>query len=753
LENKFLEKFSWVVYALILLTLNITKVVVFSDSIKFNMALADILIPIFLFISLFFWKQYGFKQTYKSYSIWIGLAAWLFLVAFLAIKNASIVDGGWSGLFEELIKTGLCVLYFFVGYNTLRVLKLRSFKITWLLSTLIFVLGGFVIYILAIKGLYFWSDDPKYLMMFMGTDTDPNHAATFLTLSFFGMGIFAMLSEHMGARGFFYVMMFISSVGLIFTGSRGGLFGFIVGIAILLIYYIFKNWRMALALTLVLILMTMVFLTIDHFYLENVFTQRLLYKLVEIESGFDIRANLSRSAWMMGVDHPLFGVGRGNYILNSPVYFDKLGVDYIESIPHNTYFGLLAETGIVGLILYCMPVLLLVYTIIRRYKRNPRLLGEEQNVLIWLAAGIFALGVQAFVLNVENRRFLWYLAGVLIFLFENETMLKIKKSEHMTTKRLNLGLTALLIFTVVFSFFTINNVNIPHQPKVVAQNYAYEIPFDGFIMNETYEVGINLIIAVNESLTKRVELRIVEIGNDGKTHVIDSFSYSGAGGTVVCKFTPTLQNSKIVIKAHKLDQSLSTFVIQPIYLRDNDQIYNLTQRYFLQTKELQKNTIKNNSLMYDEWAQKTDLKVGLGETFNKEVRVKSVTIKQDDEISTKVSVELEALNTIQDVVYSFLYGFPNDSNILPENLIATNSESYDMIDPIEDLVWQAGDKRTFTFSIPRQNGVYLLRLGAYRVIDGQAVYLTVDDEVDSKSILLDLGWLNLDMFTGKLVFE
>ncbi len=751
--NRIIKMSSVILFVILLLTLNITKVVSFSESFKFNMALSDVLIPFFLISSLFLWKKYGFKHVFRYVLYWIILLLWIIGVGFFAIQNDVIKDAGWMGIFKELVKTGLCIIYFFVGYNTLRLLRIRTFKLTWSLSILIFLIGGFIIYILATKGIYFWSDDPKYLSMFMGTDTDPNHAATFLSLSFFAMGIFAIYSKSNFQQSYYYLIMALSALGLVFTGSRGGMLGFILGMVVLLVFYAFKNWRIALALFLVLIMMSMVFLIVDQYYLDSIFTKRLLYKLIDVESGFDIRANLSSVAWKMGIDHPIFGVGRGNYVLNSKPFFEKLGVDFIDNIPHNTYFGLFAETGILGLMLFCMPFYLIIYTGLKRYKKNIHLLNHESTLIIWICSAMVTLGIQAFVLNVENRRFLWYLAGLLIYIFESNPLFIEEQSQKISERVLNYALIILVTCVLSVSFFTIFEVHVPNLSETVDQNYRYEIPFDGFVMNETYEVGINLIIAVNESLTKRVELRIVEIGTDGKTHVIDSFYYFGASGTVVRKFTPTMLNSKVVIKAHKLDQSLSTFVIQPIFLRDNDQIYDLTQWYFMQTEKLLKKSIQKNMLTYDEWVQKTDLIVGLDATFNKEVRVKSVTVHQDDEISTKVSVKLEALNTIQDVVYPFMYGFPNDSHILPENLVASNAENYVLIDPVDDSVWQSGEIRTFTFSIPRQIGIYLLRLGAYRLVDDQMDFLKVDDEIDSKPIFLDLGWLNLDMFTGKLVFE
>lgn len=737
-----------------MLTINVTKVIHFSDTLKFNMALSDLFIPIFVVLSFFLWRQFGFKNVFKGYTIWVCLVSWLVFVAWIGILSEKIIDGGWMGLFEELIKTGLCIIYFFVGYNTLRVLNLNKLQVSWAIATLFFIVAGFAIYILAINGLYYWSDDPKYLGMFTGTDTDPNHAATFLTLSFFGMGIFAILSDKLRAKMFYYGMMSLSTVGLIFTGSRGGLIGFAIGIFVLLGYYAFKNWRVALAIILIMILMILIFLTLDQIYLESVFSQRLIYKLVNIESGIDIRANLSRVAWMMSLDHPLFGVGRGNFILNSSKYFEKLGIEVIENIPHNTYFGLIAETGFVGFILFLMPFLIFVYTLFKRYGKKYMILKEEAPMLFWVLAGVCALGVQAFVLNIENRRFLWFIAGVLIFIYENIDNLVAHPMKHFKRTHVSAGLLILFLVVSLSLNITTRIVHIPYQSKSVNQNYIYEVPFDEFKVDKQYEMGIKLSIVQNKDRTDRVLLKIVEESKEGSIKVLDSFTYKGASGVVVRTFIPTVNNSKIYLNVVKLDQTLSDFSVLPLYLQeDREYVIDLSKWYFLQPNSWEKVTIINNKQAYADWVTKSNLSLGLKSTFDKQLSLESVAVNQMDESNTVVSIRLTVLSDIKLFLTPFLYGYPNNLHVMDETRIAIGLEGFQLSEPVDTTSWKIGETHNLSFTIPRQYGIYSLKLGFYHLVNDKAVYLPVDNSITSKRNMLDLGSLNLDLYTEGNIYE
>lgn len=63
-----------------------------------------------------------------------------------------------------------------------------------------------------------------------------------------------------------------------------------------------------------------------------------------------------QAGWHMFEDHPLTGVGAGNFNVRYPDYFVREEFRFSQGHAHNYYIHLLAETGIVGLFLYLVLI-------------------------------------------------------------------------------------------------------------------------------------------------------------------------------------------------------------------------------------------------------------------------------------------------------------------------------------------------------------------------------------------------------------
>ncbi|WP_210438948.1 O-antigen ligase family protein [Nocardioides xinjiangensis] len=116
----------------------------------------------------------------------------------------------------------------------------------------------------------------------------------------------------------------------------------------------------------------------------------------------DIRFLLWRTAYNMWLDHPILGIGIGQFIPTSADYVPG----GLSNIPHNTHLSLLAETGLLGWMLVIgLPVVIFV-----------RLSGLAKRTAdptpTWLILGIVSALAMAFTLNLENFRGLWALLGI-----------------------------------------------------------------------------------------------------------------------------------------------------------------------------------------------------------------------------------------------------------------------------------------------------------------------------------------------------
>ena len=108
------------------------------------------------------------------------------------------------------------------------------------------------------------------------------------------------------------------------------------------------------------------------------------------------RSTLMTIAVDMVRDHPLLGVGLGNYVVNFPEYNRRHGLPpYLGMAPHNLYLEIAAETGLVGLGLWSLIVLSAFRGLTTAKRRSDDAEGED---LKGLAEGL-GLALVGFLVN------------------------------------------------------------------------------------------------------------------------------------------------------------------------------------------------------------------------------------------------------------------------------------------------------------------------------------------------------------------
>lgn len=139
------------------------------------------------------------------------------------------------------------------------------------------------------------------------------------------------------------------------------------------------------------------------------------------------RLDTYRVAWAMIQDHPLAGVGLGQFGRRFPEYQAKPWADEEEKPPyfhtehvHNEFLQFWAEGGSVGLLLF-LGVLVLWVGSIRKVLKDGSVSSESKDLLIGIAGGMVALLVQSlsnFPLQVAPTAILFglYLAAPLVLL-------------------------------------------------------------------------------------------------------------------------------------------------------------------------------------------------------------------------------------------------------------------------------------------------------------------------------------------------
>lgn len=122
-------------------------------------------------------------------------------------------------------------------------------------------------------------------------------------------------------------------------------------------------------------------------------------------------------------EHPWSGVGLGHFrdyplqaktILqeHAPSFANRFPNDWflVPRDPHSTYQGLAAETGILGIGMWCLFLVILVRSLGRAMARTPDAMQRQQ--LLALLAGIIGFMVQGVYLDILSLRYFWCLVAL-----------------------------------------------------------------------------------------------------------------------------------------------------------------------------------------------------------------------------------------------------------------------------------------------------------------------------------------------------
>ncbi len=233
-----------------------------------------------------------------------------------------------------------------------------------------------------------------------GTGYGPNEFAIMI-LPFIAVTFYMALTEKSKAlRVILIGVTFIILFALFSTVSRGG----IIGLGGMLLISTFKAKRKILAIILVCITVAL-FLYMMPEAMHERFEKTQISETGQGIGVGDIdsttrRFNLSVAAWRMFLTHPLFGVGVGNY------YYENR--NYAQVSPgraHNMYLEMMAELGIVGIVLFLGIIFYTFRSLSKIIKSQSEISGYARGFYIglvgFLVAGIF--------LHAQQDRILWFL--------------------------------------------------------------------------------------------------------------------------------------------------------------------------------------------------------------------------------------------------------------------------------------------------------------------------------------------------------
>lgn len=251
-----------------------------------------------------------------------------------------------------------------------------------------------------------------------GSGLDPNELASVLVA---GLALSGALAVAM--RGFPLRRLAATAagafclVGLLLTNSRGGLVA--LGVALLAAIVLAGRWRAP------VIAATGLILASAFLYLSTLASPEARERIAAVTRGEsrleDGRTTIWTVGWRMSEDNLLAGVGAGNFQHASPQFVlqpgalartDQILVD-APKVAHNTYLGLLAELGVIGLALFLTIVGFSLHSLLRA-AQGFRARGDRAGEALARGFAIALLATLAadFFISQEVNKGLWLLLGV-----------------------------------------------------------------------------------------------------------------------------------------------------------------------------------------------------------------------------------------------------------------------------------------------------------------------------------------------------
>jgi len=188
-----------------------------------------------------------------------------------------------------------------------------------------------------------------------GGGGDPNYLAAGLVPAGLLAGALAAATRHLGGRVALVLAVAILAVGLAATQSRAGLLA--AGLACLATLVVQRGRARLYAVALISLVVGIgaIWFTANP---------EAWHRITSFDDGGNGRSDLWLIAQRMTADHPLAGVGLGDFPLRSAGYVRDAGaLKYVRLIAerphvvHNMYLQVLVETGVIGIGLFLAAVL------------------------------------------------------------------------------------------------------------------------------------------------------------------------------------------------------------------------------------------------------------------------------------------------------------------------------------------------------------------------------------------------------------
>ncbi len=316
-----------------------------------------------------------------------------FLLVTIAIpfaSNIAIAKNAWTGVYSKII-----IMTFVIAW----MMRKESYFIT---ASRLYIFAGACVGLMAIYNKLNGIGLVEGTRVTIGRDIgsllgDPNDLALVLLYPMsFAIATFLEKSLSTFERLFSFSTFCILFYALLATQSRGGLLGFLAVVSL----FAYNRVRSK------LLLVSGGAIAVAVLFIVAGISDRSSGGAAEegIDESAMGRIYAWEAAWNMALDNPVFGVGISNFYYNYFYYSSHW--DGQNHAVHSTWFGVLAESGFVGLLLF---ICLIASTLIMSLKMLKKLNNDKHSPGIRVALNAAPAGIIGFIISGTflTQGFIW----------------------------------------------------------------------------------------------------------------------------------------------------------------------------------------------------------------------------------------------------------------------------------------------------------------------------------------------------------
>ena len=247
-----------------------------------------------------------------------------------------------SSCYASDIYVSYLYLYAYIKYLLLYFLiinMLDSWKSIRSLMWLLTITGLFMFF----YGVYasFFASADKPIMRMISFVEDPNSFAIKL-MPLVAFSYILIKTEKLRILKIVALILLISLIlSIILTFSRGGM----IALFIMLSFIGFKEIKHKRNIFFIVMFILLLLLIIPQ---ELMFFRIGTITNINLDASIIQRVKILKGALRMFLDHPIWGVGAGNFITHSKIYCGTI----LGRVAHNSFLHVAAENGIIGLLLF-----------------------------------------------------------------------------------------------------------------------------------------------------------------------------------------------------------------------------------------------------------------------------------------------------------------------------------------------------------------------------------------------------------------